>query len=108
MDAYQLLLLIAGVCGAIATIYSFYQKFYGEKITQIKSDIIELQDRISELEKKLETDYTALAKQQEINAITLTSINSLLKHAVSGTNIDEMQKCISDINTFLAEKASKL
>lgn len=113
MDNETLLLIgavVVGLPGAINTVGSAIEKVVKAKkainAPNVEQDreIADLKRRVSDVERKLESDKKELGEIRESNRITALGLIALLDHSLDGNNIKQMQDAKDELNHWLAKK----
>lgn len=99
------LLWIAGICGAILSIWGLFSK--------LKEPYDHLDKRVEVLEKKveinqehLEKDLKRLDKQARISQMDLESLTLILEHLATGNHNQQMQDQADKMKRFMVEETT--
>lgn len=99
------LLWVAGVCGAILSIWGLFSK--------LKEPYDHLDKRVEVLEKKveinqehLEKDLKRLDKQARISQMDLESLTLILEHLATGNHNQQMQDQADKMKRFMVEETT--
>lgn len=101
------LIWVAGICGAILSIWGLLSK--------IKEPYDSLDKRVEALEKKveinqehLEKDLKRLDKQARISQMDLESLTLILEHLATGNHNRQMQDQADKIKKFMVEESTNI
>lgn len=101
---------IAAVLAAIVLVINAFDKILSViKIAKQPNDrqnerIDKLEQRTSELEKRLELGNTHFAEIDEANRVTQMALLALLDHSIDGNNIDQLNKAKEELRNHLVRK----
>ena len=98
---------VAAILGAIVLIGNALEKII-KAVQALRSPenrqneaIIELQERVEEIERKLVNDKYRLDRSDAASRVSQVALIALLEHGINGNNIDQMQQAKKTLQEFL-------
>ncbi len=101
------LLWLAGICGAIMTIWGVVEKLT-KPVRDLGKRVSALEDKAEANTDKLVHDHESFLKQEAINVALLRSQSALLKHCADGNHTGQLTTLAKELDEMIYEKGGKV
>ena len=101
------LLWLAGICGAILSIWSVVDKAV-KPVKDLTRRVESLESKASHNAEKLVRDHESFERQEEINFAMIKSQSALLKHCASGNHTGQLEALAKELDEMIYRKGGKV